>query len=152
MKEYKPCKQYRPKKPLETFDGHACVKCGATTRYVSTKKCVACRRATKQTPRHKSYLAHWRKVNGPKSRRMHKYGITPETFDLIFAEQGGCCAICKVVLDRVTRKTIPNVDHSHVTNKVRGILCLTCNVLLGNVQDDPKILKEAILYLEKQQS
>jgi hypothetical protein len=31
---------------------------------------------------------------------------------------------------------------------VRGLLCLRCNVGIGMLNDDPKLLAEAILYLE----
>ena len=41
------------------------------------------------------------------------------------------------------------VDHCHKTNKVRGYLCNNCNVTLGKVKEDPKILRKLAEYLEK---
>jgi hypothetical protein len=39
------------------------------------------------------------------------------------------------------------IDHDHSTNKVRGLLCHYCNVMLGMVHDDVHVLKAAITYL-----
>jgi hypothetical protein len=59
----------------------------------------------------------------------------------------GLCEICG-------RK--PNVrcknlclDHCHTTGKFRGWLCSRCNLVLGNLQDSPEILRKAADYIEK---
>jgi hypothetical protein len=63
-------------------------------------------------------------------------------------DQGGCCAICGT--DTPGTSGIFAVDHDHKTGKVRGLLCRSCNVGIGNLGDDPKRLKEAIRYLTRQ--
>jgi hypothetical protein len=40
------------------------------------------------------------------------------------------------------------VDHNHVTNKVRGLLCRACNLIVGNAGDDPVVLRNLADYLE----
>jgi hypothetical protein len=36
----------------------------------------------------------------------------------------------------------------HKTNKIRGLLCYKCNLILGFVNDDINILQSAIFYLQ----
>lgn len=56
------------------------------------------------------------------------YGITTlEKLEMIKA-QDGLCKICqKEFAD--SRRT--HVDHCHDTNRIRGILCVSCNTRLG---------------------
>jgi len=54
------------------------------------------------------------------------------------------CAICHIVL---TRKTMA-ADHCHETGKLRGVLCMVCNSGLGMFQDNPTLLRQAVIYLE----
>lgn len=42
-----------------------------------------------------------------------------------------------------------SLDHCHVTATFRGWLCDGCNRALGNVKDDPKVLRALADYLEK---
>lgn len=58
--------------------------------------------------------------------------------------QRGCCAICK---QPPTNKLY--VDHDHKTNKVRGLLCHSCNVALGHFRDDLHIIQNALRYLKE---
>lgn len=76
-----------------------------------------------------------------------KYGITLEEYEALLVQQGGCCAICRAVID--PRGTTMPVDHDHETGKVRGILCMNCNVGLGHFHDSVEMLKRAIAYLEE---
>jgi hypothetical protein len=45
---------------------------------------------------------------------------------------------------------VNNVDHSHITGKVRGILCPSCNLTIGLFEDNIEIIKNAIKYLTKE--
>lgn len=44
---------------------------------------------------------------------------------------------------------VMHVDHCHLTNDVRGVLCFTCNVALGNVKDSVDRLERLIKYLKR---
>lgn len=68
-----------------------------------------------------------------------KFGLTDESLKALL--QDAACAICGD-----TESTMC-VDHDHVTKKVRGILCSSCNLGLGKFKDDPELLEFARIYL-----
>ena len=69
------------------------------------------------------------------------FGITISEYENKYKSQP-YCLVCKK--DNI----VLHLDHCHKTKKLRGFLCMNCNRGLGHFQDDPKILKEAIIYLE----
>jgi hypothetical protein len=81
--------------------------------------------------------------------RLYKYGLTPEEFDAILASQGGRCGICRSKSPKSARNGTWCVDHDHVTGQVRGLLCNLCNRAVGMLQDDPKIIRAAVRYVER---
>lgn len=75
-----------------------------------------------------------------------KFGITADDYDAILISQGNVCDICK--RPNILATHMP-VDHDHTTGKVRGILCNSCNHMLGKAGDNPSTLRAAADYLEK---
>jgi hypothetical protein len=96
--------------------------------------------------------AKWKKANLEKYRettnrcrrkyRYHIYAITEETYQAMVDNQGGRCAICD------TAPLSLCIDHDHITKKIRGLLCSKCNSGIGFLNDDLKLLKRAVGYLE----
>ncbi len=82
-----------------------------------------------------------RQSETPDGRRLRKYGLTSEEFQIRLAAQGGRCLICKEHMD------VPCVDHCHDLGHVRGILCRSCNVGLGWFRDRPELLRNAARYI-----
>jgi len=74
-----------------------------------------------------------------------RYGITVAQRDALIQEQEGKCAICGEAKQLVT-------DHCHKSRVVRGMLCRTCNLMLGYAYDNPDILEKAIAYLESNEN
>lgn len=115
-----PCaSEYRAESP--------CPKCGAKKDGPNGTKspyCVPC------------YRAH---------RLMKSYGITPEDFDKMLAEQDGVCAVCSG--DGDGREW--HVDHCHDSSRVRGILCGKCNMGIGLLGESAERLRLAADYLER---
>ncbi len=70
----------------------------------------------------------------------YKYGLTIQDYDELLDTQGGVCAICSSEAKLV-------VDHDHATDEVRGLLCHSCNLALGHLQDDPKRIQRMLEYL-----
>jgi hypothetical protein len=61
-------------------------------------------------------------------RLRRKFGITQVEYDALLLVQHGVCALCDQPC--VTGVSLA-VDHCHKTLKVRGLLCLKCNVGVG---------------------
>jgi hypothetical protein len=61
----------------------------------------------------------------------------------LFKVQGGRCAICKQEM----HPREAHLDHCHVTDVVRGVLCRWCNFGLGNFKDSIERIKSAVNYL-----
>lgn len=80
-----------------------------------------------------------------KDRRLRtRYGITIEQFEEILAAQGNVCAVCKQG-DKVFC-----VDHNHKTLKIRGIVCLNCNLrVIGGARDKDELLINAAEYVQR---
>lgn len=94
-----------------------CTACFKAPRPVGRKRCDEC------------VLAH-------RLRTYKQFGLTREVFDSL----GDCCRIC-------SRRDELKIDHGHVSGKIRGLLCATCNVGLGMFRDDPALLAKAIEYV-----
>lgn len=80
--------------------------------------------------------------------RLKRFGGI-EVFDALFQKQDGKCAICSTGKGALTGQRRLAVDHCHTTNVVRGLLCGSCNRMLGFAKDSPKTLLEAVAYLAK---
>jgi hypothetical protein len=99
--------------------------------------CAACyqrqRRALSQSARiaHRQANRKWAQEN-PEARarfqRKSRYGLSDEDFRDLFDAQMGLCAICYNPMTPIC------VDHNHLTQQVRGLLCVTCNFGLGIVE------------------
>jgi Recombination endonuclease VII len=101
------------------------------------KVCKACWKLRYYDPdQHKQY------------KRKHKYGITNDQYDQMFAAQCGLCALCGMP-PGVGQYDSLVVDHDHDTNQVRGLIHGRCNSLLGNCLDDTSILIRAVHYLNR---
>lgn len=79
------------------------------------------------------------------------FGLTLEQYDKMLKDQNGVCAVCKQPEQTSRYGTLfkLSVDHSHETQKLRGLLCNTCNRFLGLAGDSIETLQAAILYLKQ---
>jgi len=74
-----------------------------------------------------------------------KFGITAEKYYEMVESQQGLCAICH----KPPNGRRLDVDHHHVSSEVRGLLCRSCNLALGQFKDDVGILLSAVEYLKR---
>jgi hypothetical protein len=68
-----------------------------------------------------------------------------EEYLVMVSRQKGVCAICKKINKNGRALAI---DHCHKTGKVRGLLCGKCNIGIGLLDDDIKLLQKATKYLK----
>ncbi len=151
---------------MTTFIGKPCRKCGGTERYLSgNKPCVRCLKESSAL-RSKTKRKEWsrknkEKINAYNKERYHslteeekilrnrkytvsQYGLTLEEYDVILETQKGVCAICSEAPEGNL-----HIDHNHITNEVRGLLCGKCNRAIGLLNDDVSLFSKAINYLNK---
>ena len=75
-----------------------------------------------------------------------RYGITQEDFNKMLVDQNNLCKICNTEF-KSTKDT--HIDHCHDSSKVRGLLCSSCNLALGQFNDNTDNMDNAIKYLKK---
>lgn len=97
--------------------------------------------------RYNNYRQKWLQNNSEKRKESWfrcRYGIELIEKEQMLKDQNYKCKIC----DKPENKNFKlHVDHSHKSGKVRSMLCLNCNVALGNVKEDLNIAKNLINYI-----
>jgi|SRR5688572_12296335 len=88
---------------------------------------------------------NYRKNDRREHNLFKKYGLTMDEYNAMNKWQNGGCLLCRKPC-RTGRDLA--VDHDPKTGTIRGLLCLSCNTALGNLNDDPGLLRRAALYLE----
>lgn len=93
----------------------------------------------------------WQKANPDKHKghlrraRLKTFGLTEADFDAMWETQNRGCASCG---DSCLGRREPVIDHCHATGRVRGLLCLGCNVSLGMMKEDAKRIRALVAYAE----
>ena len=122
--------------------GRLCARCQRTlTKKRQTERKKYCGKCAPIVAREQRASAHDRRV-------AETYGLYAGEYLMIYDVQDGRCAICQ----RATgaRKRLA-VDHDHAIadkrKSVRGLLCSTCNRMVGHSRDDTEFFRRAIEYL-----
>lgn len=132
-------------------------------RYPQCKECKnAGERATSGDRNRKRYydnreeilVDRKEKYNRDKSAYYKRqYGITQVEYDEMLESQGHTCLICKKT-ERENGKALA-IDHDHACCSdrkscgkcIRGLLCNSCNWIIGAMKDDPETLDRAKQYI-----
>lgn len=89
---------------------------------------------------------YWRELSAERRWEINikqAYGMTARDYYVMFVDQKQACAICKAKPDA---KLL--VDHCHRTGMVRGLLCHSCNTLVGHLEKKtPKVVADALRYI-----
>jgi endogenous inhibitor of DNA gyrase (YacG/DUF329 family) len=106
-------------------------------------------RNTKQHNNRKEYYQSERGVES--SRRTHlkrKYNMTLEKYNEMLDFQNNVCLICEQPENCIRNKFLA-VDHCHITNKIRGLLCTNCNRAIGLLKENIETMEKMIKYIKK---
>jgi hypothetical protein len=147
--------------PKARFCGQRCKNQGRIKRYtaewhaeMATRTCAGCGTSMTGKRRDSKWCSNACGVKGRPSRKdvarkarlKKKFGVTIAELDAMLQRQHGTCAICKGSDPKHPQGTWA-VDHDHVTQQVRGLLCSRCNTGIGQLQDDPDIIAAAASYV-----
>lgn len=110
-----------------------------------------CRECSMAYEREK-YTAGNRKPGARARHLRQKYDLTEGEFEAMLVGQGCRCAICGEHAAASNPQGRPTdqafrVDHNHRDGEVRGLLCNTCNRVLGLFNDDVDRFMAAAAYL-----
>lgn len=109
-----------------------------------TRKCKQCNATFTPTYKSRAVYCYECLPSGRAGGRwydaMNLYGVDETMWNAMYFEQDGTCPIC---LDR--EATV--IDHCHETGKVRGLLCIRCNSVLGDMEKPGRLVR-ALDYLE----
>lgn len=148
---------------LKTYIGSPCMRGHNGLRYARSKHCAECDRIRCSVNGRAKRAANPREQRRRETtRKVYKaFGITEQQYAGMFSKQQGCCATCNRPLvsrfddtrdirqhGRGIPRDVACVDHDHDTNFIRGLLCVDCNVGLGNFRDDKQVLLQAARYLD----
>jgi hypothetical protein len=112
-------------------------------------RCKTCRNKSNAEWRRRNpnyeITRYWSNPTAHRERHLiRKYGVSLTDYNSMFSDQMGACAICGK-----TQRRALDVDHCHKTGSVRGLLCTTCNQMIGHSGDSPDRLVKAAEYLRK---
>lgn len=122
------------------FNGKPCVHGHIAKRRTRTGYCMECQ-DTRVREQGRDYSLR------------SKYDITLNEYEELLAKQNGVCKLCGLVEKAIDKywKSVKRlaVDHCHETGKIRGLLCSSCNIGIGNLKHNPELLRKAALYCEE---
>ena len=75
--------------------------------------------------------------------RFKKYNLSKEDYEKQYAIQEGKCYVCE------THYADLCIDHCHKTNKVRKLLCFSCNAALGLLKENLNTITNLKNYVEE---
>lgn len=108
---------------------------------------LKCKTAEKR--RHKARMADpvYRKREQRKDSLRHNFGISIDDYAILQESQDNKCGICG--LEPKSDERALAVDHDHETDYIRGLLCFSCNVGIGHLKDDERLLRRAIEWVQR---
>ena len=106
------------------------------------KECKKCN-AERKSKWHKTEVG---KLSSANTKLKRRFGIDMAEYNRMLEKQEGKCLICESTESHLGHRLA--VDHCHTTGAIRGLLCKSCNVGIGNLKDDINLVEKAVAYLK----
>lgn len=143
----KKCSKCKQQLPIVTFSKDSSIKSGHRSSCRPCDKAfysanMLHKRAISRRSYHKNLLRQRERW------LLKQYGISLDSYDLMYLKQKGKCAICD------KEESILQVDHDHDISSVdnvsiiRQLLCGNCNKGIGLFKDSSALLLKAVDYLK----
>lgn len=78
--------------------------------------------------------------------RLYRYGLKPDEVQSMYDSQNGQCKLCDKKLPSLRKA---HIDHCHTTGEVRGMLCPSCNLMLGCIETNQVDISKIAQYLNR---
>jgi hypothetical protein len=145
----KACKKCGETKPIEQYHRRRSARDGRQTICATCATAIAAAFNKSHPDYHRQHAKAWGRANPERKADIAlktRLGIPYGTYDRMFAEQEGKCAICKTDSPGARTKRF-HVDHDNDTGVIRGLLCSRCNTGIGQLRHSETLLLAAIAYL-----
>jgi len=121
---------------VSAWVGKPCADCGGKKgrAYARRKFCGNCTRKKDKASKESLWAAYI----------LRTYNLTVEDYWALYEFQGGKCALCQRATGKTKRLA---VDHDHQTGEIRGLLCGTCNKIVGHARDEAECFGRGVAYL-----
>ena len=142
-------------KITQTTGTKTCNKCGITKQITEFYKRGgkvspdSRKNHCKECEKRRVSESYWEDPSKSRNRDLKRlYGITLNEYNQMLVEQGHRCKTCGTTEPGGKHGKFM-VDHSHNTGEVRGLLCKSCNIALGEIGDNINTLQNLIEYLNQ---
>jgi hypothetical protein len=144
---------------FKTWSGY-CNKCFSCFKHTKksinskTRKCISCKyRLPIENYTFNGTTEKHRRNKCLKCCNLERcFKINLRDYNNLLKKQNGKCKLCKkkeIAIDkRINKIRDLAVDHSHKTGKIRGLLCTRCNLTLGLIKDNIKLLELFKQYIK----
>ncbi len=149
----KTCTKCKLTKPVSEFYVQ---RKGKKVEFIYKPKCKACEIQKSKNEYHSLSIEerqNTRKVRhdklgfrGRKNYKLrHLFGISIDEYEEMVEKQNNLCFICS---NPPQNGLSLGVDHNHNTGKIRKLLCVNCNTMIGHSKEDVTILERTIEYIK----
>ena len=94
-----------------------------------------------------SYSYECKECTVKRITKSRKKGILFSEYNDLVIRQNNQCAVCKTLQGGRKHNSL-RVDRNKETGEVRGLVCKSCSIILGEAGDNIHILNKMIEYLE----